>query len=61
MLAEGRPNVLFFLANQHRHDWLGGKALPLRTPTLDALAARGVRFTNALCPSPLCGPSRRRR
>jgi len=59
MPAEGRPNVLFFLADQHRHDWLGSNpALPLRTPNLDALAARGVRFTNALCPSPLCGPSR---
>ena len=53
------PNVLFFLSDQHRHDWLGSNpALPLRTPNLDALAARGVRFTNALCPAPLCAPSR---
>ncbi len=54
-----KPNLLFFLADQHRHDWLGNNpALPLRTPHLDALAERGMRFTDALCPSPFCAPSR---
>ncbi|MFC6964620.1 sulfatase family protein [Halocatena marina] len=54
-----RPNLLFFFPDQHRHDWLGSNTeLPLRTPNIDRLAARGVRFTNAVCPSPLCSPSR---
>ena len=54
-----QPNFLFFLPDQHRPDWLGvNKALPLRTPNLDALAARGVRFTRAYTPSPLCAPAR---
>ncbi len=53
------PNILFFLPDQHRPDWLGlNPALPLRTPHSDALAQRGVRFTRAFCPSPLCAPSR---
>jgi len=53
------PNILFVLPDQHRPDFLGtNAALPVRTPTLDALAERGVRFTNAVCPSPLCAPSR---
>ena len=32
--------------------------MPVRTPRLDALRSRGVTFTNAVCPSPLCAPSR---
>lgn len=30
----------------------------VKTPNIDRLAQRGVLFTNAHCPSPLCGPSR---
>jgi len=54
-----QPNFLFFFPDQHRPDWLGtNRDLPLRTPNLDALAARGVRFTRCTCNSPLCAPSR---
>ena len=53
------PNILFFLPDQHRADWLGlNRSLPLRTPNLDNLASEGVHFTRAYCPSPLCAPSR---
>lgn len=59
MPLDNHPNILFFLADQHRYDWLGSNpALPLQTPNIDALAERGVRFTNAFCPSPFCAPSR---
>jgi len=54
-----RPNVLFIMADQHRHDWMGcGGVEQVSTPALDALAERGVRFTQATCNSPLCAPSR---
>jgi arylsulfatase A-like enzyme len=32
--------------------------LPLRTPVLDQLASMGTRFTQAICPSPVCAPCR---
>ena len=53
------PNILFLFPDQHRGDWLGFRGAPgVRTPNLDSLAARGVAFTNALTPSPLCSPAR---
>jgi arylsulfatase len=53
------PNILFFLPDQHRFDWLEGNSnLPVKTPNLKNLSRRGVLFANAVCPSPLCGPSR---
>jgi len=54
-----RPNILFFLPDQHRPDWLGTNPdLPLRTPNIDALGAQGVRFSRAYAPSPVCAPCR---
>ncbi|MBT3378284.1 MAG: sulfatase-like hydrolase/transferase [Lentisphaerae bacterium] len=54
-----QPNILFFFPDQHRGDWLASNpALPLRTPNLDGLSARGVTFSRAYCTSPLCAPSR---
>ena len=55
-----RPrNVLWIMCDQLRFDYLSCYGHPtLRTPHIDALAARGVRFTRAYVQSPVCGPSR---
>lgn len=54
-----KPNVLWIMADQLRFDYLSCYGHPyLQTPHVDALAARGVRFTNAYVQSPVCGPSR---
>jgi choline-sulfatase len=54
-----RPNVLLVVADQHRPDFVGmDPDVPVRTPALESLAERGVWFENAVCPSPLCSPSR---
>jgi len=58
-MAQRPPNILFLFPDQHRPDWLGTNSdLPLRTPHLDRLAERGIRFIRAFCTSPLCAPSR---
>ena len=52
-------NILFIMCDQLRWDYLscyGHKRLA--TPHIDALAARGVRFTRAYVQSPVCGASR---
>jgi arylsulfatase A-like enzyme len=52
-------NILFIMADQWRADYFGAAGHPfLRTPHIDALAARGVRFSNAYVQSGVCGPSR---
>ena len=47
------------MCDQLRWDYLSCAGHPtLKTPNIDALAARGVRFTRAYVQSPICGPSR---
>ncbi|MBN2325991.1 MAG: sulfatase-like hydrolase/transferase [Candidatus Omnitrophica bacterium] len=54
-----QPNILLLLPDQHRFDWISTtREIPVRTPALESLSKRGVRFTRAFCPSPLCAPSR---
>lgn len=53
------PNILFIMCDQLRWDYLSCYGHPhLQTPNIDALAARGLRFTRAYVQSPVCGPSR---
>jgi arylsulfatase A-like enzyme len=55
-----RPtNVLFLLTDDQRPDTIRALGNPLiETPHLDALVQRGVVFTRAVSPNPLCVPSR---
>ncbi|MCG8649298.1 MAG: sulfatase [Pirellulales bacterium] len=57
--ASQKPvNVLFLICDDLNCD-LGCYGHPLvKTPHIDRLARRGVRFANAHCQYPLCGPSR---
>ncbi len=54
-----QPNVLF-IAIDDLNDWVGclDSHPQVKTPNIDALAARGTLFTNAHCQAPLCNPSR---
>jgi len=52
-------NILIIMTDQHRADLMtcAGRDL-VPTPNIDRIAARGVRFANAYCPSPICVASR---
>lgn len=55
-----RPHILLITTDQQRHDALGinGNS-PLRTPNLDALAAKGTNFSRCYITCPVCIPARR--
>ncbi len=58
-MPDARPNILLIMSDEHDPAAAGCYGDPLvRTPHLDALAERGVRFDAAYCNSPLCVPSR---
>jgi arylsulfatase A-like enzyme len=57
--ATERPNVLFIICDDLNDSVEGMGGHPqARTPNIDKLASEGVRFENAHCAAPLCGPSR---
>lgn len=53
-----RPNILLITSDQHRWDCFGFEGRKIKTPHLDALAASGTRFSNAITPNLVCQPAR---
>ncbi len=58
-IAQDKPDVLF-IAIDDLNDWVGvlGGHPQTQTPNIDALAARGMLFTNAHTPAAACLPAR---
>jgi len=54
-----RPNVLVIMSDDQGAWAMGCAGNPeIRTPNLDRLADRGIRFANFFCTSPVCSPAR---
>jgi len=53
-----QPNILLMMCDQLNAGVLGCYGGPVATPNIDRLAAQGVVFSNASCPTPFCSPSR---
>jgi choline-sulfatase len=58
--AAERPNILFIITEQNYADVMSGVMGDryVKTPNLDALAKRGMRFDRAYASNPICVPSR---
>lgn len=57
--ASEHPNVLLIITDQQQAKMMSCTGNPwLKTPAMDALAARGTRFERAYCGNPVCVPSR---
>src|SRR5687768_12490724 len=57
--AAERPNVILFIGDDISWDDFGCYGnTAARTPNIDRLAARGLRFTNAFLTASSCSPSR---
>jgi len=54
-----QPNIIFFLSDDQRADFLGCAGNPIvKTPVIDSLAKRGIRFENAFVTTSICAASR---
>jgi len=53
-----KPNVLFIISDDLNTSLSGFGHPQCKTPELDKLAARGVKFQNMHCQYPVCGASR---
>lgn len=54
-----RPNILCFITDQQRYDYLGcANNSILKTPNIDGIAKKGVLFNRAYVSNPLCMPAR---
>ena len=54
-----RPNIVLIMTDQQFGGAMSCTGNPwLKTPAMDSLAARGMRFDRAYCGQPLCVPSR---
>ncbi|HIL70526.1 MAG TPA: hypothetical protein EYG38_11840, partial [Verrucomicrobia bacterium] len=56
--ARTSPNIIFIMADDLGFNQIGAYGdTPIKTPHLDRLASRGIRFTQAYAGNTVCSPS----
>lgn len=59
LIAQDRPNILLFMADDMTHTDLGCYGnRDVKTPNLDALASEGMKFSRCFNSAPMCSPLR---
>ncbi len=58
LLASERPNIIWLMAEDISTDIGCYGMAAVKTPVIDGLAERGIRFTNAFVTNPICSPAR---
>ena len=54
-----KPNFLFIITDQHKHDHLGCYGNPVvKTPNIDSISKKGLTFDQFYAASPICMPNR---
>lgn len=57
--SASKPNIVFIMADDLGYGDIGAfGAKDIRTPNIDGLAQKGIKFTEFYCPSPVCSPTR---
>ncbi|MBB6481158.1 sulfatase family protein [Spirochaeta isovalerica] len=58
-MSDKKPNILYIMCDQFRYDAIAALGnSTIRTPNLDRLVERGVSYSNAYSPCPVCIPAR---
>ncbi len=58
-MTKSKPNILLIVTEHHRGDWTEfNPNISVKTPFIKKYGEKGAYFNNAICPSPLCVPSR---
>lgn len=58
MTSKMRPNVILISTDQQRGDCIGPEGRGVRTPNIDRIGQRGVRFSKCITPHPMCQAAR---
>jgi len=58
LFGQDKPNIVWIVSEDNAAEHLKLYGGPVEAPHIEALAAEGILFENAICTAPVCAPSR---